>query len=124
MKKLSMVAVIMVFFAINAFSGEIAYKLGEDMLVGSLISATIGVAFSAPSYINGGPNANPAVFGAGACWGALIGAGVGLLYGAYDIYEFIDYKNSTFKKNKVSSYIEPDIMLSFNDGMMILSKKF
>ncbi len=125
MKKILITVIIAGMFTGSLFAGEIADKLGEDMLVGSLISSMVGVAFSAPSYINGGNTANPAVFGAGACWGALIGAGLGLLYGTYDVYEYIDDKNNTMqKKNRKSAYEEPDILLSFNDGMMILSKKF
>jgi|SRR5208337_1474816 len=125
MKKFLVITVIITgMFAGSLFAGEIANKLGEDMLVGSLISSMVGVAFSAPSYINGGNTANPEVFGAGACWGALIGAGLGLLYGTYDVYEYIDDKNTMQKKNKKSAFLEPDILFSFNNGMMILSKNF
>ena len=70
-----------------AHAGDIGTIVGTNILVGTAAGAALGSATAVPAYMEGG---NVKVFAAGAGWGALVGAGLGLAYSVYNIYFHFD----------------------------------
>lgn len=71
----------------SAYAGDIGTIVGTNVLVGTAAGAALGSATAVPAYMEGG---NVKVFAAGAGWGALVGAGLGLAYSVYNIYFHFD----------------------------------
>lgn len=115
MKKI-IIVLAMVIAAAPVFAGDIGTIIGTNILVGTAAGAALGSATAVPSYMEGG---NVKVFAAGAGWGALVGAGLGLAYSFYNIYFHFE-----IHKDKKKALTESEFNLAMDFTGIRLSKNF
>ena len=123
MKKIFLALILTAAFGSVSFAGDFGDILGVDMAMGIVGGAAMGVAFSTPSYMDGGSTADPRVFLVGAGWGALGGAIAGLAYGVYGIIDHINMRNKSTIKTSMEN---GDIIIAYNPVIqgIELTKKF
>jgi hypothetical protein len=123
MKKIFLALILAAAFGPAVFAGDLGDILGVDMAMGIVGGAAMGVAFSTPSYMDGGSTADPRVFLVGAGWGALGGAIAGLAYGVYGIIDHINMRNKSTIKTSMEN---GDIIIAYNPAIqgIELTKKF
>jgi len=102
MKKTLIITMVLALLGAPVFAGDIGNIIGVDMIMGITAGAAMGVAFSTPSYM-GGSQTDGTVFLAGAGWGALIGAVLGLGYGIYGVMDFVNMRNKSTIRSSVDS---------------------
>ena len=123
MKKIFLALILTAAFYSVSFAGDLGDILGVDMAMGIVGGAAMGVAFSTPSYMDGGSTADPRVFLVGAGWGALGGAIAGLAYGVYGIVDHINMRNKSTIKTSMEN---GDVIIAYNPVIqgIVLTKKF
>jgi hypothetical protein len=123
MKKTILAFVLLASFGAASFAGDLGDILGVDMAMGIAGGVAMGVAFSTPSYMDGGSTADSRVFLVGAGWGAIGGAIAGLAYGIYGIIDHVNMRNKSTIKASIDN---GDVIVQYNPAIsgIELTKKF
>lgn len=122
MKKLLFITVLSLTFIININAGNAGNIMAVDILLGSSICSVFGTLLSLPSFMQGNSE-NPTVLYVGAGHGALIGAGIGFIYGIYDIIRNTQTKKVLQKQTGII-YNNKDLYLKFENLNFEILKKF
>jgi hypothetical protein len=115
MRKNIIIILMCAIFTAPVFAGDIGNIIGVDLMMGIAGGAAMGVAFSTPSYMDGGTTADPTVFLVGAGWGAIAGAIAGLAYGIYGVVDHVNMRNKSTIKASAGS---EDIVVEYNPSTL------
>ncbi len=122
MKKIIFITVIILIFIININAGNAGNTMAFDILLGTSICSAFGTLLSLPSFMQGGSQ-NSTVLYVGASYGALIGAGLGFIYGIYDIIRNTQERKELQKQTGIL-YNNNDICLKIENFNLSITKNF
>lgn len=86
MKKVFLIIFLICFLTSIIKAGDAGNIMASDILLGTFVCSGFGTLLALPSYMQGGSQ-NATVLAVGASYGALIGAGLGFIYGIYDLIQ-------------------------------------
>ncbi len=124
MKRILLVLLIFTAASAGVYAGDIGKIFGVNIAIGAFGGAAMGTALSVPPFLEG-DGQNVRIFAAGAGWGAVIGASVGLVYSFYNVVVHVNRKEGSAVKK---SYFEEEdfgLRLTYGDNIGIkLTKNF
>lgn len=121
MKKILFLTVLIMIFIVTVNAGNAGNTMAFDILLGTSICSAFGTLLSLPSFMQGNSQ-NLTVLYVGAGYGALIGAGLGFIYGIYDIIRATQERKELPKQTEV--IYNSDICFKFENLNLTISKKF